>query len=176
MNKNRKQSTTVKTVNSDSVEDKVSPSQENKKTQPQTSVSGNKRKKNKPPGDSVSVSNEGSQSVGNKKVNGEGKAELKAEVKAEVIKQIKTKVEEQIENAKKETEDNPASSDKKNENESDSEKANIVKNADLLGQLLAQSDPGLVKILIDNSSPENLNVFLNNSNITVEELKDIVAY
>merc|ERR1711942_183152 len=175
-NKNRKQNTTVKTVNSDSVEDKVSPSQENKKTQAQTSVSGNKRKKNKNPGDSVSISNEGPQSVGSKKVNGEGETELKPEVKAEVIKQIKTKVEEQIENAKKETEDNPASSDKKDENKSDSEKANIVKNADLLGQLLAQSDPGLVKILIDNSSPENLNVFLNNSNITVEELKDIVAY
>ena len=57
-----------------------------------------------------------------------------------------------------------------------SEKQKVVKNADLLGLLLAQSDPSLVKILIDNSSPENLNVFLSHSNITVEELKDIIAY
>jgi hypothetical protein len=57
-----------------------------------------------------------------------------------------------------------------------SEKQNVVENADLLGLLLAQSDPSLVKILIDNSSPENLNVFLSHSNITVEELRDIIAY
>merc|ERR1711915_236931 len=51
-----------------------------------------------------------------------------------------------------------------------------VQNADLLGLILAKSDPGLVKVLIDNSSPENLNVFLEKSNITLDELKDIVAY
>ena len=57
-----------------------------------------------------------------------------------------------------------------------SEKQKVVENVDLIGLLLAQSDPSLVKVLIDNSSPENLNVFLSNSNITVEELKDIIAY
>ena len=57
-----------------------------------------------------------------------------------------------------------------------SEKRKVVENADLLGLLLAQSDPSLVKVLIDNSSPENLNVFLGHSNITVEELRDIIAY
>merc|ERR1719419_1029199 len=51
-----------------------------------------------------------------------------------------------------------------------------VQNADLLGLILAKSDPSLVKVLIDNSSPENLNVFLEKSNITLDELKDIVAY
>merc|ERR1719357_514451 len=51
-----------------------------------------------------------------------------------------------------------------------------VQNTDLLGLILAKSDPGLVKVLIDNSSPENLNVFLEKSNITLDELKDIVAY
>ena len=56
------------------------------------------------------------------------------------------------------------------------EKEKDVENADLLGLLLAQSDPRLVKVLRDNSSNENLNVFLVHSNITVEELKDIIAY
>merc|ERR1711872_737020 len=51
-----------------------------------------------------------------------------------------------------------------------------VQSADLLGLILSKSDPSLVKVLIDNSSPENLNVFLEKSNITIEELKDIVAY
>jgi len=167
-NKNKKQNTTVKTVSTDLEEEKEIPPQKKQKTQAQTSVSGNKRNKDTKSVDSVAVPQEAPKSGKEKEVN--------EEVKAEVIKQIKAKVEEQIANAEKAKKDNPASSDDKNENKSDSEKAKIVQNADLLGLLLAQSDPGLVKILIDNSSPENLNVFLNNSNITVDELKDIVAY
>ena len=57
-----------------------------------------------------------------------------------------------------------------------SDRQKLVKNSDMLGMLLAQSDPGLLKVIIDNSSPENLNVFLSNSKITVEELKDIISY
>merc|ERR1711915_1086171 len=72
------------------------------------------------------------------------------------------------------------SSEKKNlddqEEERIEENERKVQNADLLGLILAKSDPGLVKVLIDNSSPENLNVFLEKSNITLDELKDIVAY
>jgi len=72
------------------------------------------------------------------------------------------------------------SSEKKNlddqEEERNEENERKVQNADLLGLILAKSDPGLVKVLIDNSSPENLNVFLEKSNITLDELKDIAAY
>ena len=64
----------------------------------------------------------------------------------------------------------------KSKDDEQSEKQKIVENADLLSLLLAKSDPGLIKVLLDNSSPENLNVFLQNSNISIEELKDIVAY
>jgi len=107
------------------------------------------------------------------------------EVKAKVIDQLKAKVEEQIKASNMEDErkkDTKIKSAEKQKEEiesstlSSSDKEMIVENADLLQLLLAKSDPGLVQVLLDNSSPENLNVFLNNSNITLEELKDIVAY
>merc|ERR1711874_162394 len=107
------------------------------------------------------------------------------EVKAKAIDQLKAKVEEQIKASNMEDERKKDTKVKNNEenrkrNESStlssSDKEMIVENADLLQLLLAKSDPGLVQVLLDNSSPENLNVFLNNSNITLEELKDIVAY
>merc|ERR1712025_96505 len=40
--------------------------------------------------------------------------------------------------------------------------------------LLAEGDPGLVKVLLNNSTSDNLNVFLDNSNVTVDELKDFI--
>merc|ERR1712025_747747 len=40
--------------------------------------------------------------------------------------------------------------------------------------LLAEGDPGLVKVLLNNSTSDNLNVFLDNANVTVDELKDFI--
>ena len=40
--------------------------------------------------------------------------------------------------------------------------------------LLAEGDPGLVKVLLDNSTSANLNVFLDHSNVTVDELKHFI--
>ena len=75
------------------------------------------------------------------------------------------------EKSKESTSINPSSKSETNKPLTNSEKQKVVLNADLLGLLLA-----LVKVLNDNSSPENLNVFPSHSNITVEELKDILAY
>jgi len=111
----------------------------------------------------------------------------------EIIKEVKSKIAEQIEDKvvqkikevqttqkpKERTRTEPPKKSKEPEETkplTDTEKQKVVENADLLGLILAQSDPGLVKVLLDNSSPENLNVFLSNSDITVEELKDIIAY
>ena len=47
---------------------------------------------------------------------------------------------------------------------------------DLIGLLLEQADPNLVRVLINNSSPENLDVFLGHSNITVRDMKHILEY
>jgi len=104
------------------------------------------------------------------------------EVESKSIKQLKNKMEEQkhLEKQEEVIRSKPSKADESNhandKNKNDIEKEKIVQNADLLGLLLAKSDPELVKVLIDNSSPENLNVFLSNSKITIEELKDIVAY
>ena len=42
--------------------------------------------------------------------------------------------------------------------------------------LLAEADPQLVKVLLDNSEPENLEVFLKDTNITIRELRDFVNF
>merc|ERR1711872_488959 len=104
------------------------------------------------------------------------------EAEAKSIKQLKNKVVEQkhLEKQEEVIRSKPSKADESNhandKKKNDIENEKIVQNADLLGLLLAKSDPELVKVLIDNSSPENLNVFLSNSKITIEELKDIVAY
>ena len=78
--------------------------------------------------------------------------------------------EEEIEKVEEDSEHNS------DENEIDTE--SIIANSDesfdrsFISSLLAEGDPKLVKVLIDNSKPENLDVFLNNSNITLEELED----
>jgi len=111
--------------------------------------------------------------------------EIAQKVKAKIVEPVKAKVVEEIEeitNGEKRKEKintkPPKIPEQINEGSTlaNHDKQKIVENADLLGMLLAQSDPALVKVLIDNSSPENLNVFLSHSNITLEELKDIVAY
>ena len=72
--------------------------------------------------------------------------------------------------------DEEESEQNSDENEIDTE--SIIVNSDesfdesFISSLLAEGDPKLVKVLIDNSKPENLDVFLNNSNITLEELED----
>ena len=43
-----------------------------------------------------------------------------------------------------------------------------------VSSLLAHGDPGLVRVLLDDSKPENLQVFLHNANITIEELEDFI--
>ena len=43
-----------------------------------------------------------------------------------------------------------------------------------VSSLLAHGDPGLVKVLLDDSKPENLQVFLHNADITIEELEDFI--
>ena len=43
-----------------------------------------------------------------------------------------------------------------------------------VSSLLAHGDPGLVKVLLDDSKPENLQVFLHNADITIEELADFI--
>jgi len=43
---------------------------------------------------------------------------------------------------------------------------------EFITSLLSSGDPSLVKVLLDNSKPENLDVFLNNSNVTLEDLED----
>ena len=44
-----------------------------------------------------------------------------------------------------------------------------------VSSLLAHGDPGLVKVLLDDSKPENLQVFLHNADITIEELEDFIG-
>ena len=46
--------------------------------------------------------------------------------------------------------------------------------SELPGFLLAESDPALIKILIDKAKPENLKVFLKNSSFTLHDLEDII--
>ena len=66
------------------------------------------------------------------------------------------------------------------DNESEEEDANQLEDVlfsnqnDFVTSLLARGDPGLVKVLIDNSKPENLDVFLENSNITLEQLSGFI--
>jgi len=108
------------------------------------------------------------------------------EVKDKIAKRIEDKVVQKIKESQKDepsitipTTAKPVATTKKVDEPKQVDQENkekVVQNADLLGLLLAKSDPGLVKVLLDNSSPENLNVFLNNSNISVDELKDIIAY
>ena len=43
-----------------------------------------------------------------------------------------------------------------------------------VSSLLAHGDPGLVKVLLNDSKPENLQVFLHNADITIEELEDFI--
>lgn len=62
---------------------------------------------------------------------------------------------------------------KKEKDEKSEQKLNSRKN-NFVSSLLAQGDPGLVRVLLDNSKPENLEVFLENSNITLDELNDFV--
>ena len=52
----------------------------------------------------------------------------------------------------------------------------VSRSHNFVSALLAEGDPDLVKVLLDNSKPENLEVFLQNSNITVEELQDFVNF
>ena len=52
----------------------------------------------------------------------------------------------------------------------------VSRSHNFVSALLAEGDPDLVKVLLDNSKPENLEVFLQNSNITVEELQDFVIF
>ena len=56
------------------------------------------------------------------------------------------------------------------------EKNPISSSNNFVSALLAEGDPDLVKVLLDNSKPKNLEVFLQNSNITVEELQDFVNF
>ena len=51
---------------------------------------------------------------------------------------------------------------------------NKVTDSNLLGFLIAESDPALIRILIDNSKPENLDVFLTDSSLTLRDLEDII--
>ena len=44
-----------------------------------------------------------------------------------------------------------------------------------VSSLLAHGDPGLVKVLLNDSKPENLQVFLHNADITIEELEDFIG-
>ena len=66
------------------------------------------------------------------------------------------------------------------DNESEEEDANQLEDVlfsnqnDFVTSLLSRGDPGLVKVLMDNSKPENLDVFLENSNITLEQLSDFI--
>ena len=56
------------------------------------------------------------------------------------------------------------------------EKNPVSSSNNFVSALLAEGDPDLVKVLLDNSKPKNLEVFLQNSNITVEELQDFVNF
>ena len=51
---------------------------------------------------------------------------------------------------------------------------NKATDSNLLGFLIAESDPALIRILIDNSKPENLDVFLTDSSLTLRDLEDII--
>lgn len=61
-----------------------------------------------------------------------------------------------------------------NEGSSDDSFVNFEK--EFISSLLTSGDPILVRVLLDNSKPENLDVFLNNSNVTLEDLEDFSEF
>ena len=60
------------------------------------------------------------------------------------------------------------------ENIEDPDDVEVTTRAGDYSSLLAHGDPGLVKVLLDDSKPENLQVFLHNADITIEELEDFI--
>ena len=65
-------------------------------------------------------------------------------------------------------------SENPNEGSSDDSFVNFEK--EFISSLLTSGDPILVRVLLDNSKPENLDVFLNNSNVTLEDLEDFSEF